>query len=243
MIKSYNGGDVYAYTAVPTELSIFNKGRDYITADGKIYTIATAGGTGNKKITKVTEKSAAPENDDYLAGKLGDARIASYAFEGAINLETVEFYGDVTLGTGVFNNCPKLKSITVMQASTMDKFANVDDGNVKGVLYQGSYVEGEDGNYTFVPKTLIQFPSGAEVEEFIVPETVEDDVYPNKCPNTAFTLPCEDLVSPTKGKVISIKPLHPLKQDAPIIVTLFGITTVESDTQFSKALSPILVTS
>ncbi len=173
MVKGHAGGDVYAYTAVPTKLSIFNKGRDFITADGKIYTIATSGPKNGKTISKITEKSVAPEDGDYLAGSLDVARIANYAFEGAINLETVEFYGDVTLGTGVFNNCPKLKSITVMQASTMDKYANVDDGNIKGVLYQGSYVEGEDGNYTFVPKTLIQFPSGAEVEEFIVPETVE----------------------------------------------------------------------
>lgn len=161
--KEANGGnDVYAVTSDLSNFRIFNRGKDYITADGTVHYVSA---NRSGKITAVTKNKAQVSGiTDYVVGKIGDSGIIAYAFEGAANLEEIKIYGNVTIGTGAFNNCSKLTSIEVLKASNDDKYSNL---NNDGVLYNGSYVDG-----VFVPTSIIQFPSGCDVDRYEMPETV-----------------------------------------------------------------------
>ncbi len=168
-------GDVYAWAGgkdTSSFFSLFEAGTNFITKDNEQIKIETGG--RQNKITTITKK---PETynggNNYILGKVksnnpnSQSKIAGYAFEGAVNLETVEIYGNIILGTGVFVNCPNLKSVKVMKSDNSDSFANVEDGT-EGVLYSGKYVDGE-----FVPTELVQFPIGYETERFEIPATIE----------------------------------------------------------------------
>lgn len=172
LAKENNGGtEVYAVTVVLTSWSsTFNRGSDYITIDGKKKAITLKSNKTNEtEIKTVSDKSDFAGGNTYVVGKIGNSNIANYAFEGALELETIEFYGNVTIGTGAFINCSKLTSITVVKTDNNDKFADKD-----GVLYSGKYQDlDQDGVYEFVPTQIVQFPCAKEVGEYVMPDTIE----------------------------------------------------------------------
>jgi hypothetical protein len=152
--KAHNGGTaVYALTS-STFGPTFATGQNYYTAEGKIYNVT------KKAKTFVNDFTG---DETFVVGKLGASTIADYAFEGAINLEKVEVYGNVTIGIGAFNNCPKLETISVLYTDNGDSYANNNDG----ILYKGSYKDG-----IFVPTQIVQFPANYSVDVYEMPNTI-----------------------------------------------------------------------
>jgi hypothetical protein len=172
--QANNGNDVYAVSCDLKKFNFFNAGNDYVTKDGKIVTIKTS----KKKITQITDKADFTGTADYVIGKVDASSVAAYAFEGAINLESVVIYGNVSIGTGAFNNCKNLKSITAVNSDPSPSepipagasiYKDIDGDSVEGVLYRWKYVE----NTGWIPVEIVQFPSGCEVDTYVMPETIE----------------------------------------------------------------------
>lgn len=167
MAKEHNGGnDVYAVTSTLRQFTSLNVGKDYLTSDGKIINVTTK----SKKITAFDpNKGTYSGGEGFVVGKVDKASIIDYAFEGAKNLKKVQIYGNVLIGTGVFNNCTQLTEIVVLKSADDDGFGNVDGD---GILYAYKKITAADGTESYKPYRLVQFPSGCEIERYEIPESV-----------------------------------------------------------------------
>ncbi len=177
--KQANGGnDVYAVSCDLKAFNFFNAGTDYVTKDNKIVNIKTKRSGVKYVISAITPKADFEGNADYVIGKVGSASIAAYAFEGAVNLESVVIYGNVSVGTGAFNNCANLKSITAVNSDPSPSdpivagssiFKDMDGDSIEGVLYRWKPTDSGE----WIPVEIIQFPTGCEVDTYVMPATIE----------------------------------------------------------------------
>ncbi len=111
-----------------------------------------------------SEKWLPADHADVVLGELKGtiSSIEDYAFEGAQTLKSVTIPANITLGTGVFDNCAALENFTITGAT--GSYGSVDGD---GILYKGRYRNG-----AFEPTELLKVPANKTVETLTLPATV-----------------------------------------------------------------------
>ena len=120
------------------EWELHTDGELYMVGEGGMSNLASAEHyPWNKHKDKVTSVTI-----DYNPNLIDDIRvIGDYAFEGFVNLKSVDFRTDLTrIGKSAFEGCSSLESITLPDSlKEIDENAFADCSSVKSVNYTGTY--------------------------------------------------------------------------------------------------------